>query len=223
MVDYSTQNVSQLKELLKAKGLPSEGKKAELISRLQLADVSESSAAESSAKSVAEEPATKTETTATTEPKESDDLVAVEGSDDFSSKKSGEPTTEESKEESKDESNEDPKGETKVEGTHASKPESEATPAKEEPPKVHTPEERKQKALELLETKIRRAIKFGDEAGAAEAKRVLARVEKFGVELGTALAVELGIEKAKPENDKAAKRLFGRRNNGYKNKRAKRN
>ncbi|RLV90612.1 Protein THO1 [Spathaspora sp. JA1] len=38
MTDYTTQTVAQLKELLKGKGLPTDGKKADLVSRLTEAD-----------------------------------------------------------------------------------------------------------------------------------------------------------------------------------------
>lgn len=66
--------------------------------------------------------------------------------------------------------------------------------AEEKPkPKVLTPEERKQLAVDLLTKKIQRAEKFGDEGAAEASRKDLARVEKFGVELGTALAREIGI------------------------------
>ena len=64
----------------------------------------------------------------------------------------------------------------------------------EEPkPKQLSPEERKQLAIELLTKKVQRAEKFGDEQAANDAKKDLTRVEKFGVELGTALAREIGL------------------------------
>lgn len=66
---------------------------------------------------------------------------------------------------------------------------------KEEKPvkKVLTPEERKQLAIELLQKKIKRAEKFGDEEAAEASRKNLARIEKFGVEAGTAVAREIGI------------------------------
>lgn len=64
--------------------------------------------------------------------------------------------------------------------------------AKQKPP-VLTPEERKQLAVDLINKKIQRAEKFGDEAAGEAARKDLARVEKFGVELGTALAREIGL------------------------------
>lgn len=223
MVDYSAQNVSQLKELLKARGLSIDGKKADLVSRLQQLETSDSTTGEASSGNVAEKPTSKTESASPVDAKDSDDLLPVEGANESTLNEKNDLPTEGAKDASKVESKEESKEESKAEGTQESEPSSEAGSEEAAPVKVFTPEERKQKAVEHFETKIRRAIKFGDEAGAAEAKRVLARVEKFGVELGTALAVELGIEKAKPENGDAAKRPSGRRNNSHKNKRAKRN
>lgn len=60
--------------------------------------------------------------------------------------------------------------------------------------KVLTPEERKKLAVELLQKKIKRAEKFGDEAAAEASRKDLARIEKFGVEAGTAVAREIGLE-----------------------------
>lgn len=73
---------------------------------------------------------------------------------------------------------------------------------KQKPP-VLTPEERKQLAVELINKKIQRAEKFGDETAADAARKDLARVEKFGVELGTALAREIGlVDKSLPNGHK---------------------
>lgn len=56
-----------------------------------------------------------------------------------------------------------------------------------------SPEERKQLAVDLLTKKVQRAEKFGEVAAAEAARKDLARVEKFGVEPGTALAREIGL------------------------------
>jgi len=56
-----------------------------------------------------------------------------------------------------------------------------------------TPEERKTKAIEFLTKKIERAKKFGTEDDIETAKKDLNRVEKFGIELGTSLAKEIGL------------------------------
>uniref|UniRef100_A0A0L0NUD3 SAP domain-containing protein n=1 Tax=Candidozyma auris TaxID=498019 RepID=A0A0L0NUD3_CANAR len=60
-------------------------------------------------------------------------------------------------------------------------------------PKELSPEERKQLAVDLITKKIKRAEKFGDEQLAQAARKDLARVEKFGVDPGTALAREIGL------------------------------
>ncbi|EDK38016.1 hypothetical protein PGUG_02114 [Meyerozyma guilliermondii ATCC 6260] len=59
--------------------------------------------------------------------------------------------------------------------------------------KVLSPEERKKLAVELLQKKIKRAEKFGDEAAAEASRNDLARIEKFGVEAGTAVSREIGL------------------------------
>lgn len=148
MSDYASFTVAQLKEKLKAKDLPTDGKKADLVQRLTEAD--------SASETAAPEPEETTETPAATE-------------------------AEESKEETKDEKENKP----------AEEAQEEAEP--EEPErKPLGPEERKQLAVDLLTKKIKRAEKFGDEALAQAARKDLARVEKFGVDAGTALAKEIG-------------------------------
>lgn len=85
------------------------------------------------------------------------------------------------------------------------------TPAEPEKPKVLTAEERKALAIDLLNKKIARAVKFGDEAAAETARKDLNRVEKFGVETGTALAREIGIvDQGLPNH----KRKFNKKFNG---------
>lgn len=140
MSDYSTQTVAQLKELLKGKGLSTDGKKADLVQRLVEAGTSAPAEVE--------------------KPVETEPVVAEEVAAPVVTE---EPTL------------------TVVE------------PVAKEEPKVLTAEERKQLAVELLQKKVQRAIKYGDEAAAEAAKKDLARVEKFGVELGTALAAEIGL------------------------------
>lgn len=83
--------------------------------------------------------------------------------------------------------------EAEVKDTAAAETTAEA-PVEEPKPekKALGPEERKQLAVDLLTKKIKRAEKFGDEALAQAARKDLARVEKFGVDAGTALAKEIG-------------------------------
>lgn len=154
MADYASQTVAQLKEILKTKGLSVDGKKADLVQRLQESEATTLEVA-------AEEPAAPV--VASTEPVAEAPAVS----------------------------------EAPVSAA-AEVVEAEAAPASEEPvveepPKVLTADERKQLAVELLQKKISRAQKFGDEEAAVSAKKDLARVEKFGVELGTALAREIGL------------------------------
>lgn len=94
--------------------------------------------------------------------------------------------------------------------------------AKQKPP-VLTPEERKQLAVDLINKKIQRAEKFGDETAAGAAKKDLARVEKFGVELGTALAREIGlVDRSLPNGHKKNFKNFKNKKNfkpNFKNRR----
>lgn len=144
MSEYASLTVAQLKEKLKAKGLATDGKKADLVLRLTESDSGE-----------APEPEAKPE----------------------------EPVTTEAAAEETAEPKEEPAAEAPEE-----KPEQAAKPEK----KTLGPEERKQLAVELLTKKIKRAEKFGDETLAQAARKDLARVEKFGVDAGTALAKEIG-------------------------------
>lgn len=146
MSDYASLTVAQLKEQLKAKGLALDGKKADLVQRLEELDFNAPEPAkteESAPAPQAEEP--KQETTETTQPTTSENGDQLQ-------------PLEESKK-----------------------------------PKELTPEERKQLAVDLLTKKIQRAEKFGDEQLAEAARKDLSRVEKFGVDPGTALAKEIGL------------------------------
>lgn len=146
MSDYASLTVAQLKEQLKNKGLALDGKKADLVQRLEELDSGapeQTKTEESAPAGEAEEP--KQEATKTEEVPASENGAKAE-----------------------------------------EKPE-------EEKPKELTPEERKQLAVDLLTKKIQRAEKFGDEQLAEAARKDLNRVEKFGVDPGTALAKEIGL------------------------------
>lgn len=156
MAEYSSQTVAQLKEILKERGLSTDGKKADLVKRLQDAD--NNTEAAQPAEAAVE--TTETETVATETLPENPPAEQA-------------PATESTVVAAEAET-------VKVE---APKPE----------PKTLSPEERKQLAVELLQKKISRAKKFGDEAAAEEAQKNLARIEKFGVEPGTKLAAEIGL------------------------------
>ncbi|ODV82319.1 uncharacterized protein CANTADRAFT_4330 [Suhomyces tanzawaensis NRRL Y-17324] len=165
MADYASQTVAQLKEVLKSKGLSTDGKKADLVARLTEADANGDELLAVEGETVAEPVAAEAaapEQTSEAQPAEAVAPAAV--ADSESTLTVIQPAEEAAKEE-----------------------------PKEEPPKVLTPEERKQLAVDLLQKKVLRAEKFGDEAAAEAAKKDLTRVEKFGVELGTALAREIGL------------------------------
>ncbi|KAK6461117.1 hypothetical protein DFJ63DRAFT_216682 [Scheffersomyces coipomensis] len=94
-------------------------------------------------------------------------------------------------------------------------------PAPKEEVKILTAEERKQLSIELLNKKIARAEKFGDEQAAEAARKDLIRVEKFGVEPGTALAREIGLVDKSLSNSKFhgnRRRFSNNGNRGFKNK-----
>lgn len=154
--------VAQLKETLAARGLPTDGKKADLVARLDAAGEldDESDSADKAAPAAAS-----ADTTEAAAPAD----APTEAPEAAAPAENGEPAAEPAAEE----------------------PAAEAEPKKEKP-KPLTPEERKQMAVDLLTKKIKRAEKFGDEALATAAKKDLARVEKFGVDAGTALAKEIG-------------------------------
>ncbi|CUM67633.1 uncharacterized protein PRCAT00005334001 [Priceomyces carsonii] len=148
MSEYSSHTVAQLKDILKSKGLSTDGKKADLVERL------------------------------------------VENDNNLANEKEEQPVEEEKKSE--------PSGEKEAEEeatlTVKQPEEKENEKPKEKPePKVLGPEERKQLAVDLLTKKIQRAQKFGDEAAAEAARKDLVRIEKFGVEPGTAVAKEIGL------------------------------
>lgn len=168
MADYASQTVAQLKELLKAKGLSLDGKKADLVQRLQAADES------------AEAPAAETSASNGTEAESTEPAAAAEPATEVAA-------TEPAAADAAPVANEAAGAENAAEGA------AETEAKVEEKPKPLTADERKQLAVELLQKKVLRAIKFGDEQGAEAAKKDLARVEKFGVELGTALAKEIGL------------------------------
>ncbi|KAG2733049.1 hypothetical protein G9P44_004039 [Scheffersomyces stipitis] len=153
MSEYNSNTVAQLKDLLKERGLTTDGKKADLVNRLIEADSTKQ-----------EEPEV-----AEAEPEAVVAPIAAENE-----------ATEVIAEDSAPVADEDATL-TVVQ------------PVTKEEPKVLSAEERKQLAIELLNKKVQRAVKFGDESAAEAARKDLVRVEKFGVELGTALAREIGL------------------------------
>ncbi|CAX44101.1 protein THO1 homologue, putative [Candida dubliniensis CD36] len=156
MSDYSSQTVAQLKEILKGKGLSIEGKKADLVQRLQ-----------------EHEPQQQQQQQQQQQPEPEPEVTEQQ-------QQQPETKLEENSQEN--------------ESTLTVIQPKEQQEQEEEPkPKQLSPEERKQLAIELLTKKVQRAEKFGDEQAANDARKDLARVEKFGVEVGTALAREIGL------------------------------
>ncbi|KAI3405251.1 hypothetical protein KGF56_001943 [Candida oxycetoniae] len=200
MSDYSSQTVAQLKDILKSRGLSVEGKKADLVSRLIDSDNANTEQAGSPAK-------------AADAPIEATVAVAVE--------------VEETKGDNNNASTAKPVPVTTESALTVIQPSNDLAKEVTEPPKVLTAEERKQLAIELLNKKVSRAEKFGDEKAAEQARKDLQRVEKFGVELGTALAREIGlVDKSLGTHNrgKFKSRRFNARNNhgGFKKNRGNR-
>lgn len=167
MSENSSKTVAQLKELLKEKGLSTAGVKSDLVSRLEEAEKSSEEA----------QPVTE----------------QAEDSQDIQEPQGLQQPPEESKE-------------SELEAASKEKPsvpeplgnaEETAEKPAEEPPKTLSADEIKALALESLEKKAARAKKFGDEQGAKDAEKEIKRVEKFGLELNSALARDLGL--APPE------------------------
>lgn len=183
MATYSSQTVAQLKDVLKSRGLSTAGVKSELIARLEEADK------------------TTTSEESKTEENAAEPVGAV----------SAAPSEEKKETENKSEETEE-KSEEKavVDAPAATASATEAAPVeekKEEEKKVKelTPEERKAAALELLNKKLARAKKF-DSGNVDDLQKQIDRVEKFGVEAGTSLAKEIGIQ----DHSLPEKRFHGR-------------
>ncbi|KAG7855174.1 hypothetical protein KL919_004941 [Ogataea angusta] len=180
MAAYSSQTVPQLRELLKQRGLATNGVKADLIARLE----------------------------------ESDKIEAQLDAGDESGAKKDEPAPEQEPQPA-DTKPEEPKQEPAAEKTaaEAAKPPQTATAAdsnetpetaKEEKKNLN-PEELKQAAIELLNKKIARARKFGNEEDIAQLEASLKRIHKFGISLDSALARDLGFRQEKPRQPQGFK------------------
>ncbi|SGZ58405.1 CIC11C00000004008 [Sungouiella intermedia] len=193
MSDYASLTVAQLKELLKGKNLPVDGKKADLVARLT----------EAGAGNELDEPKDAVEGTEAA----TDSAVEASAADASAAEASTSEPVETAESTEATESTEADKQEQK-----------EKKPEK----KVLTPEEIKQLAVDLLTKKIKRAEKFGDEALAQEARANLARVEKFGVDPSTALAKEIGATNRGINSElKPPKRRGGYKNGARSRKKSK--
>ncbi|RCK66976.1 Protein THO1 [Candida viswanathii] len=176
--ELSSKTVAELKLLLKESGLSTDGKKAELVQRLQ--EHQEQGAGAAPAPAAAEQ---------------QEEQPQQQSEEQSTTAQETKPETEQTKE-----------GDGEEESTLT-------VIQPKEPPKQLSAEERKELAISLLEKKIKRAEKFGDEQAANEARKDLKRVEKFGVELGTALAREIGlVDKTLPNRNRHNRRF----NRGFK-------
>lgn len=196
--ELSTKTVVELKLLLKENGLSTDGKKVELVQRLQEFQDQNT-------------PVATTTTTAAAAAPESEQQQEQQSEESKPITEEGETGQQQEEEEEGEKSNSN-------EGAE----ESTLTviqPQPKEEPKQLSAEERKELAISLLEKKIKRAEKFGDEQAANDARKDLKRVEKFGVELGTALAREIGlVDKTLPNKNRHNRRF----NRGFKKSNKKR-
>lgn len=195
--ELSTKTVVELKLLLKENGLSTDGKKVELVQRLQeFQDQNTPVAATTTAAAAPESEQQQEQQSEESKP------ITEEG-------ETGQQQEEEEEEGEKSNSNEGAEESTLTV----------IQPQPKEEPKQLSAEERKELAISLLEKKIKRAEKFGDEQAANDARKDLKRVEKFGVELGTALAREIGlVDKTLPNKNRHNRRF----NRGFKKSNKKR-
>lgn len=197
--ELSTKTVVELKLLLKENGLSTDGKKVELVQRLQEFQDQNTPVAATTAAAAAAAAAPESEQQQEQQSEESKPITE-EG-------ETGQQQEEEEGEKSNSNEGAEESTLTVIQ------------PQPKEEPKQLSAEERKELAISLLEKKIKRAEKFGDEQAANDARKDLKRVEKFGVELGTALAREIGlVDKTLPNKNRHNRRF----NRGFKKSNKKR-
>ncbi|EJS44023.1 tho1p [Saccharomyces arboricola H-6] len=181
MADYSSLTVVQLKDLLTKRNLSVGGLKNELVQRLIKDD--EESKGDSG------------------EPTQEEKQVEQPESTTKEESVSKDATEEEVPSETKDEisaNNESNEAQITPDGASTAVHETKEAPAVP----ALSPDEIKVKALDLLNKKMHRANKFGqDEADINSIQRQINRVEKFGVDLNSKLAEELGLVTRKKESE----------------------
>lgn len=185
MTKYSTLLKAKLQELLSARGLPIDGTKEVLIERLEESD--------KIAAELDEEE----------EEEEDEGSKAAEKPKEEEQGEVKEPAKEETPEETKEQAT----GPLEPSQEQASGPPAPSADAKNdaEEAKELTPEQLKSAAVGLLNKKIARAQKFGEDQQVAALQADLNRIEKFGLALDSALARELGFAPAKPTAPPARK------------------
>lgn len=193
MADYSKLTVAQLRDMLRDKNLSTQGLKNELIERIEKDDSGVVQAAEATEASAAG----LTDTLNT-----ENHFAAVE--------------------EEKTETAEADTADVDVSASEAIA--TETLVAVEEPKpvelvKILSQEEIKTMGLELLNKKLHRAKKFGQDQDEIDSlERLITRVEKFGVDLHTTLAKELGLVKDTPKSIQNKSYRNGKQINDSKNR-----
>ncbi|ODV83377.1 hypothetical protein CANARDRAFT_30003 [[Candida] arabinofermentans NRRL YB-2248] len=202
MSSYASQTVTQLKDILKSRGLPINGVKADLIVRLEESDQIDAE--------LDDEEDTAITTTTTTAPVEAETAKEEESAPATT-------TTEEHKEESVAAPvAETDKAADESKTTESVEPEAPATTT-QEPKKTITLEELKAAAIDFLTKKIARAKKFGNESELPGLEGSLKRIEKFGISFESSLAKELGYGTVE------TKEKFVRKPGHFKNKNKNKN
>lgn len=190
--------VAQLKDLLKKRDLPVQGLKNELVERLEENDTAgKEGEGEQAEKEVQKEAPTAGTSVVNAAQEPSIEAQAEEKQDQ---------EQEQAKEQEKEQ------GQVQEETQHV-KPEQQK---EEEENKQLSPEEMKKMALELLNKKLHRAKKFGqDQSQIDSITKLIVRVEKFGLDLQTALARELGVVKDEPIKNSNVTNKKTNKNNRY--------
>lgn len=171
MSDYNTQTVVQLRELLKSRGLPPQGLKNELIERLVKDD--------------------------------GDKAGEATGEKEGEQKEELQEGAQEEIEQHKNEAGEHDKQEEKQDGNgvgsdgNDDSEERAVTAEDAAAPTEETPQEKKdykQMAIDLLNKKLHRARKFGqDQEQVDSLQKLLGRIEKFGLDPNMPIAQEVGM------------------------------
>ena len=196
---YSSSTVVQLKELLKSRGLPMNGVKADLIARLEESDKIDAELDEQEEKEHTddEKKPESAESAPSTAP-----VVAVPPQNAAT-------TPIEQAEPKPKESIATPR-----------KPASQETKAKPVEKKIVSLDQLKDEAVNMLKKKIARAERFGSEADVKPLKTMLNRIQKFGVSPDSAIAHELGYKseaQRKKEEAERKTREYLQKKNGEQN------
>lgn len=198
MTTYKTLTVAQLKDLLKKRDLPVQGLKNELVERLEENDTAgkEGEVGDQAEEEVKEE-AQLQETPVVNSVQEPS--VAAEEEE-----KQGQ-------EQNQGQKQEQERVQVQEETQHAKQEQQQ-----EKTSEQLSPEEMKKMALELLNKKLHRAKKFGqDQTQIDSISKLIVRVEKFGLDLQTALARELGVVKDEPVKNSNVNNKKSNKNNRY--------